>query len=392
VKRTAIAVGTAAAVLSVLAYAAADRQGAASEAVHDYLAGYASTCTSNANPHAEGQRLHEHDQMLALVPLMEATSVAVKSGSWSDRANWVGGKVPGGGAKVLIAEGVNITVDADLGSDDLDWIRIDGELDFAVDVDTELRARTIVVPPTGTLDIGTPEHPVAASVTARITFVPRSAEGRAADRFDLAGGLIVHGHLGIAGTEKTAFAAPLTELKQGVAQLWFEQAPKGWAIGDSLLVAGASLGANEDEQLSVRSIDGTSVTLDRPLAHDHLLPSGFAGLPVANLTRNVVLASADPSVLAGRGHVMVMHSKGGTDIRYAAFEDLGRTAAAIPHTRPREQADGTLVGGSDANTIGRYPLHFHTVSGATSEMAPDIVRGSVFERSPSTGWSATAPM
>lgn len=48
----------------------------------------------------------EHAALFALVPRSEATSVAVKDGSWFDPTTWADGKIPEAGAKVLIPEAI----------------------------------------------------------------------------------------------------------------------------------------------------------------------------------------------------------------------------------------------------------------------------------------------
>ena len=55
---------------------------------------------------------------------------------------------------------------------DLDWVRVEGTLRFATDANTRMRVATILVPDTGTLQIGGPTDRVRADRTARIVFVP----------------------------------------------------------------------------------------------------------------------------------------------------------------------------------------------------------------------------
>ena len=88
-----------------------------------------------------------------------------------------------------------------------------------------------------------------------------------------------------------------------------------------------------------------------PLQYDHLGARDFNGvlefLPhVGNLTRNVIVRSANPT--GTRGHVLFIHMAD-IDIRYALFRDLGRTTFRPLNTT--------------TNHIGRYPIHIHHVSG-----------------------------
>ena len=62
------------------------------------------------------------------------------------------------------------------------------------------------------------------------------------------------------------------------------------------------------------------MTLDEPLAFDHLGRGDYRG-EVANLSRNVVVESADPEGV--RGHTMYHRDSAGS-ISYAEFRHLGK--------------------------------------------------------------------
>ncbi len=83
------------------------------------------------------------------------------------------------------------------------------------------------------------------------------------------------------------------------------------------------------------------MTLDRPLDHDHLGTGDYRG-EIADLSRNVVVESADPAGV--RGHTMY-HRRSAGSISYAEFRHLGK--------------EGVL---------GRYSLHYH--------LCGDTMRGS----------------
>jgi hypothetical protein len=115
-------------------------------------------------------------------------------------------------------------------------------------------------------------------------------------------------------------------------------------VGDEVIVTaskhdggGGSFRRNrkaQTEQRRITKIDGRTLTLDKPLEFVHFGTGKFRS-EVANLSRNVVIESADPAGV--RGHT-VFHrfSKGG--ISYARFAHLGK--------------EGVL---------GRYAIHFHLV-------------------------------
>ena len=83
------------------------------------------------------------------------------------------------------------------------------------------------------------------------------------------------------------------------------------------------------------------MTLDKPLTNEHFAEGNYRG-EVANLSRNVVVESADPNGV--RGHTMYHRHSGGS-IGYAEFRHLGKR-----------------------DLLGRYSLHFHLVG--------DTMRGS----------------
>jgi hypothetical protein len=339
-----------------------------------------------ASPHMTANRMsdpQDHGAALALLEPSSATHVATRSGDWSDRRTWAS-RVPIAGARVLIPAGVTVTVTVPITVSALDWVRVEGELHFSSTDDTRLSATTLLVAPRGTLSVGTPDTAVAPEKTARLLFPPRSAAVRRQDSFDMLGGLIAFGHVYIYGAPKAAFATSSNSLIPGVSELTFPTPPAGWRTGDELLFPATDI-ASEDERRRIVSISdrGTTVRLSSPLTSGHAPPHGvLTEVPVANLTRNVTLASTDTSALHQRAHVMVM-THDSVHISGAAFSGLGRTSASRPHTLPTIDAAGRVSAGE--NPIGRYAVHFHLVSGASRRTTPHVFTGNVIVDSPKHG-------
>jgi hypothetical protein len=88
------------------------------------------------------------------------------------------------------------------------------------------------------------------------------------------------------------------------------------------------------EERKIVNIDGQTLKLDKPLGQSHF-GSGEFRCEVANLSRSVVIESADPNGV--RGHT-IYHAFSQGGISYARFAHLGK--------------EGVL---------GRYPIHFHLV-------------------------------
>lgn len=61
--------------------------------------------------HDPGPIQHEHGATFALVPYSEATHHAIQYGTWGDPGVWMNGEVPTAGARVVIAEGVEVILD-----------------------------------------------------------------------------------------------------------------------------------------------------------------------------------------------------------------------------------------------------------------------------------------
>lgn len=134
---------------------------------------------------------------------------------------------------------------------------------------------------------------------------------------------------------------PTLELTEPVA---------GWKPGDRVLVPtteaspfytvdktgrrviGSVLDNTQTEEGEIAVVSGKTLVLKQPLKFKHQAEGRFSG-EVANLSRNVVVESADPNGV--RGHTMYHRGSSGS-ISYAEFRHLGK--------------EGVL---------GRYPIHFH---------------------------------
>ncbi len=114
----------------------------------------------------------------------------------------------------------------------------------------------------------------------------------------------------------------------------------GWRVGDRLIVTATRLtrddgrGGMSTEERTLRAVEGTRLTLDKPLDLEHQGVGDYRG-EVANLSRNVVVESADPQ--GERGHTMYHRHSAGS-ISYAEFRHLGKKGV-----------------------LGRYSLHYHLV-------------------------------
>jgi hypothetical protein len=288
----------------------------------------------------------------------------VQSGPWSAPATWEGGKVPGAGARVLVRAGHRVVYDAQA---DLviRAINVAGTLSFAADRDTRLDVGLIKIQATEeyseegfdceahvlapdpnkerpALEVGTPERPIGAGHMATIRLVYQDG----LDRNSCPAIVCCGGRMDFHGVPLNRTWVKLGEkVKKGETTVTLAEVVTGWRTGDRVIVTGTlnpdTARVPQTEERTIREVRDTTLVLDSPLQFDHAGTGDYRG-EVANLSRNVVIESADPQGV--RGHTMYHRDSAGA-ISYAEFRHLGK--------------EGLL---------GRYSIHYHLVG--------DTMRGS----------------
>jgi hypothetical protein len=298
---------------------------------------------------------------------------SARSGPWSALATWEGGKVPAAGSRVQVRTGHTVTYD--LSSNQvIRSIHVAGTLTFARDKDTRLDVGLIKIQPgekatedgfdcdahaaepdpgkpRPAVEVGTPDQPVDAKHTAliRLTYVT------GLDRQSCPAIVCCGGRMDFHGSPLSRSWVKLgATARKGDNTIVLAERVTGWKAGDRIIVTMTGLAPSSSyshpgpnpkgtttEERTIRRIDGATLTLNAPLAHEHLCSGLYRG-EVANLSRNVVVESADPR--GERGHTMY-HKYSAGAISYAEFRHLGK--------------EGIL---------GRYPLHYH--------LCADTMRGS----------------
>jgi hypothetical protein len=308
---------------------------------------------------------HDHVPNFAASPTIRSAA----NGAWSSPSTWLPARVPAATDVVSITH--TVTFDTLAGEADVIGIDGGGVLRFATNQSTRLRASTLLVLPNGTLEVGTAATPVAAAMTAEIV-IRNTALNPAIDPDQYGTGLLViDGSVMLHGSAKTpTYVRTATEPRAGDPTIALEQPVSGWRAGDRVFLPDTRQVPAEhwfnpnyalqfDERV-VQSVsaDGRTLTLTVPLSFDHrgardanntptITSDNIALLPhVGNLTRNVIIRSENPA--GTRGHTLFTH-RSSVSLRYAQFQDLGRTRAT--------ELDATT------NHIGRYPLHIHQLWG-----------------------------
>jgi G8 domain len=308
-----------------------------------------------------------------------------RSGAWSAPTTWEGGTVPMGGARVQIRAGHTVTYDLD-SAPAIRFVHVAGILTFAADRNTQLDVGLLKIElgenasedgfdcdahatqvdpslPRPALLVGTPERPIGPEWKARIRLVWFEDLDRQTCPAIVCCGARMEFH----GTPMSRTWVKLGQTaRKGDGTVLLAEAVAGWRVGDRVIVTATQTHDNGREQGTLRpgdkgrqafteertitAIRDQSLTLDRHLAQNHLVRGEYRG-EVANLSRNVIIESADP--IGVRGHTMYHRGSSGS-ISYAEFRHLGK--------------EGVL---------GKYSLHFHMVG--ASMRGSSVVGASIWE-------------
>ncbi len=278
--------------------------------------------------------------------------------------------------------------------DPMNWVRVDGVLDWDTDDDTQMLLDTLVVDPAGLLQIGTADNPVEHGVAARIVIADSGEDiDLVNDPLQIGRGVISHGTAKFFGEEVTPYVSLATDPRRGDTQLVLDTIPVNWEAGNRLVLTGTSSNHRntQDEELEIVSINGNVVLIDadsdepgiQALEYNHLTPEGHdLSVYVANMNRNVVIMSENPAITQRRGHVMFMHNQR-VEVENVGFYGLGRTDKRNPANDAVLNDNDELIPG--LNQRGRYAVHFHR-AGTTYDDNPGEVSGSVVVDSPGLGY------
>src|SRR5262249_45458033 len=222
-------------------------------------------------------------------------------------------------------------------------INIAGSLSFARDKDTRLDVGLIKIQggdeyseegfdcdahvmagnpnvPRPALEVGTPNQPLPAGHTARIRL--HFIEGM--DKQSCPAIVCCGGRMDFHGAPLTRTWLKLGDSAAiGDTTVTLSEAPTGWKVGDQVIVTSTKhsyKGGGQPHSRTRTPIDASNLTLDKPLEYEHVGKDAYRA-EVANLSRNVVIESANPD--GERGHTMYHRDSAGA-ISYAEFRHLGK--------------------------------------------------------------------
>ena len=322
------------------------------------------------NPVGEGHPGPIEQNVEPPTPAPSGVVASTASGNWSDPTIWNDGVVPGENADVRISRGHTVVYDIDR-SVPIRTVLVNGRLSFSRAKTTRLVVGLMVVTDNqhydmnenacghhghhedpralAALAVGSADAPIPATIRTLIRL--RHFEDMDAS---CAPGIINHATMSFHGAPLDETWVKLSATAAAGSQRVTVAKPVGWKVGDKVIVTatnrqqggrgvndsilnGTIIPRTEESTIVEISPDGQTITLADALRYEHrgaADPSERRG-EIANLSRNVVVESADPDGV--RGHTMYHHGSRGS-IGYAEFRHLGKAAG-----------------------LGRYPIHFHLV-------------------------------
>jgi hypothetical protein len=350
--------------------------------------------------------------VLVLAPSSLASPVSfdarsARSGPWSDPATWENGRAPKANDRVQIRQRHVVTYD--VASDDpIRMIHVGGTLTFSHEKSTRLNVGLLKIQPgeecsedgfvcavhddaikseqktpavpapsveslasmseaeKPALEIGTPDDPMPAGVTATIRLVYFDGT----DRDALPALVCCGGRMDLHGSPMSRTWVKLANpAKPGDKTATLAEPVSGWRAGDHVILTAAhpkeyqdstaaerfhkKEGVSGTEDRIIASMDGSAITLDKPLEFEHYASDTLGRCEVADLSRNVVVESADPDGV--RGHTMYHRHSAGS-ISYAEFRHLGKRGI-----------------------LGKYPIHFHLVRDSMRGNGGSVIGASIWD-------------
>jgi hypothetical protein len=300
------------------------------------------------------------------------TIVSVADGNWTASGSWNLGRVPTSSDVVQVATGTTITFNSSAAT--VDCVGIHGKLTFKTNSSTQLKVGNLLIYHDGELDVGTVSAPIDASVTATI-IIANKALDTSADPSQYGTAFLAWGKVRMHGAAKnTTFMQLATEPHASDTTLTLSGAVTGWNVGDRVVLPDTrqlfpiAPSQVESFTISAISMDHKTLTLNSALQYDHLGARDENSSPVPhlfphviNLSSNVVVRSE--SAIGTRGQVLFT-DRADIDIRYVAWQDLGRTTSAVIDSTTFTSTGAVAHIGT--NQIGRYPPHFHHLMGPTT--------------------------
>lgn len=277
---------------------------------------------------------------------------------WSDPLTWPDRQIPAIGSAVVIPMGQKIQLDRDI---DLLSLSIDGEL-YCSNQHLNLRAGWVMVH--GTFQCGCEAQPFRHSLN--ITLTDNRTSLSIMNMGTKVLGAMQGGKIEIHGEPRQRLWTRLNASATPNATQLYLRETVDWRAGERILIASTDFDMNQAEERRIVAVDGTRVTLDKPLTYlhygeKHSYTNGRGdtweldqAAEVALLDRNIVIQGDDQSSLNKfGGHIMSMR---GASMRIS---------------------NARLYRMGQESRLGRYPIHWHMAGNVSGQ----YVRGLAVEKS-----------
>ena len=273
---------------------------------------------------------------------------------WSNPATW-DSEVPGEGDSVTIPADKTVLLDASPPA--LKSLQIDGTLIFE-DRDLELKADWIVVH--GKLQVGTEATPFRHKASISLTGTNKTENVMNMGTKVLG---VMGGTLELHGETRPGWTRLAQTAEKGSSTLTLESA-LNWRPGDRIVVASTDYWADQSEEVVIKSISGSTVTLESALRYQHWGSSqSYAGETVDErgevglLSRNVVIEGEETSSADGFGGQIMVMNGGQARLEGVELNRMGQK-----------------------NFLRRYPIHLHMLGDAPDSYVKSSVVHHAFNR------------
>lgn len=273
--------------------------------------------------------------------LLTGTISSVQSGNWSDAATW-GGKLPSASDTPLVSAGHVVVYDVSDSTVSGVNVNAGGTLKFDDTKSAILRSSANIIVE-GKILMQPSSHTVFQTIEFIDVKENQFVGGPGMSVLDSDVGLWVMGagKLDLQGSPKVAWLNAAGDINKGDTVLQTGILPNGWQVGDEIGITPTILNDMNFERRKIVSINGNSVTIDKPLGFDKLKIDGNWTAEIMNLNRNVGIQGTTK----GASHVVIMSSVP-QSIKQAEFKYLG----------PRKDVNGDNI---KEFVRGRYAIHFH---------------------------------
>ncbi|HLI70617.1 MAG TPA: G8 domain-containing protein [Ktedonobacteraceae bacterium] len=256
--------------------------------------------------------------------------------NWSNPVTWQG-HPPTAGAQVVIPANRSILLDTS--PPPLTSLTIEGTL-VCAEKDLSLSADWILIPSGGLLLCGSELQPFQHHFVITLTGNNPQAENVAGMGTKLLG--VVGGRLELHGQSKVSWVHLAQTAPAGTSQIVLDQ-PVNWTKGDRIAIASTTYDPLQAEEVTVKAVSGTVVTLSQPLKYTHWGQlQTFAGQTVDEraevglLSHNIVVQGDSSSVNNGFGGQSMFMSGSIVHIADVEFYHMGQF-----------------------KSLARYPVHWH---------------------------------